>query len=808
MIAISLALPLRVHALIGVPTTQDKIEDPSKLTATQWLLKYVANPLIARPIIRATLTALTQQIVDWIAGNGGSNVGFVGNLEQSLQQELDARAGEFLQTVLPSVDFCGDIGAYLQLNLRSGGSLRQRAQCSLSAVVKNVQKHYDNFQNGGWQAFIRTNVDIRNNTAGAFLISYDAKLASEAARLQSFIKPYEKSSITGIKIPVKQGSTCTHRSQQYQAPDEGGLDFGKLGRNAPDTFTRREEENEQVCLTTYQEKTPGTIIEGALKKATIDTGIDFGINAKEFDEAIGTIISALTQRLITSSKGIFDSSGSPDSFAGVPGENLIPYDELSSLQGGLRQRIAGGIFAAYGAAEAQTNQTLALRAQITSAPAPLPTRELEIKQKTADLLAKKQVILNEEQLLIQTTQSSFNAIAQSDGRALDAQVSGSISRIQSLAQEVGAVPYASPSPTNDNNLKTDSLNELSGARAQIAGQITLINEVLRELTIGYNGLSALIAAKRAQVQQLQQTLEGIIDTPERQRISGEIARINGEIAAHQSDIGSLKNYYTALTNPGSSDRGLLENLQEADQEIQSSYDALASFVTISEIIGASGTALSALTDATELQKTINQTIRDAIRLLDALPIKLSGSYPPAPMPIAVPGVPPPGGGNQIPQPLPSPSPIGSDKTDLLNDVSAMRTRLANEIQLVTQHISAIDAALILAGLTKSDVTILSSYRQELTNLQQSGVGSVIKGKREQIRDLDERLQASYDRIQRTDDIDRSILITDSAGRTAASERTYATNFLFPRASDLISGTNLTLQELDDFLNTLPKSPAS
>lgn len=513
---------------------------PETLGSTPWLLRYVVNP-VARAATRAVLVSLTQQVVNWVSANGGSNVGFVGNFEQTLTNELDDRAGEFLQQ-LDYIDFCGDIGAYLKLNLRvSAGGLRQRAKCSLSAIVSNVQHFYDNFQNGGWEAFLKTNVDIQNNTAGAFLIAFDAKIATEQKRAQEFTEKYKKSAITGITLAKSAPTSCVPIGEKPPPPPSG---YRRVGSQE----TREGAAPGYTCITTYDEQTPGTVIEQTLKDAN-KTGIDFGISAKDFDEAIGSIITALLQRTITAAHGIFGNSGHDYGGAAVGGKDIYNYKEISASQETVRTHADAATFTSYGAAQTIDSQTVALRKELTATPAPTPAREREIKNKTVDLLGKKGVVLDTENSINAYRQSSFTATFRSDIGTLDNQISQALNRVEPIAQGVGASPYASP--TND--LKTDTLNNVSGARTQLAGTIAVVNQAISEIERAIQALNAEIAASQAELATLQPQLAALrsqLTTLQTQlsTLQGQLATLQPKLTSLQSQRDTLQAQLTDLQN--------------------------------------------------------------------------------------------------------------------------------------------------------------------------------------------------------------------------------------------------------------------
>ncbi len=598
-IAVSGALP--GPQFLPIKNVSEPVKAPETLGSTPWLLRYVINPL-ARAATRSVLTALTQQVVNWISADGGNNVGFVGNFEKTLTNELDDRAGEFLQR-LDLIDFCGDIGAYLKVNLRAGGGgLRQRAKCSLSAIVSNVQNFYDNFQNGGWEAFLKVNTDIQNNTAGAFLIALDAKIAAETRRKEEFGARYNKSSILGVgkKVKIDCVPIGNKKAEAQIAGKYQRSGVKEIGTENPD----------EKCFSSYEEQTPGVIIEQTIKDAN-RTGIDFGISAKEFDEAIGAIMTALLQRTISSVSGIFGNSGRDYGGRDVGGKDIYNYKEIGSSQDALRSRTEASIFLAYGTEQAIHASVLALRRELTASPAPNASREREIKERVAELLAKKQPVTTEKNQALDIKLSSFATITQGDITRVDALVTQSMNNLEPIAQQVGATPYASP--TGD--LKTDALNNLSGSRTSVAGLIGLVNQAIAEIDRAIPILNARIAAAQAELATLQPQLSALraqLATSQSQlsTLQSQLASFQSQLATRQSQRDTLQSQLASLQVQlqNATSQAQAATIQQQINAIQQQISTLQGQITTTQ---GQINAVQAQIDATQTQVSATQGQIDA-----------------------------------------------------------------------------------------------------------------------------------------------------------------------------------------------------
>ncbi len=137
------------------------------------LKEYVLDPL-ANVAAQTIIRAMTNQILGWIQGE---DVGFVQNLDQEFRRAADAAGGELLNQIT-GLNLCGNIGAFLNITLRTPG-LRQRLECTVTDIVRNLEGFYENFQQGGWPAFIRITLEPQNTAAGAYLFALDAKVQAE-----------------------------------------------------------------------------------------------------------------------------------------------------------------------------------------------------------------------------------------------------------------------------------------------------------------------------------------------------------------------------------------------------------------------------------------------------------------------------------------------------------------------------------------------------------------------------------------------------------------------------------------------------
>lgn len=252
--------------------------------------------LIARIAAAVVVRTLTNQIIGWIQGDGGKNVGFVGNLEAEFRRQIDARGGEFLNQ-LAGIDLCtADLNAALQLRLQTPG-LRQQMECTLSEIGANAEDFFNDFEQGGLPAFISITATPQNNPYGAYLIALDAKLATESSVHQS-----EQT------VNIANSGYFGTRSYDIRCHERSPAEAEQSSEVVADKYC-----GEGFTHTTeYNTKTPGGAVAGLLDK-TFGSGIDWTIVSDEISESIVAIAMALTNQFIASSySGTFDAESSEE----------------------------------------------------------------------------------------------------------------------------------------------------------------------------------------------------------------------------------------------------------------------------------------------------------------------------------------------------------------------------------------------------------------------------------------------------------------------------------------------------------------
>ena len=291
-----------------------KAAEIAALEAKSFLERYVIYPAI-RVLIMTLIQTMTDDILGWIKGDGGRGVGFVKNLEQNAFTEANLQAGEFLNHV-SGINLCSvDISKIIKLTINVPGyeHLNPQLACTLKGIVNNVESFYQDFENGGWPAFVGIAVDSQNNAIGASMIAevnFAAKKGSAAKALQDRLN--RGSGFKGVTLK-KKSKVCDPLPTSAGTGDPFLDDLRSPDPNLEDPlldFESTDPNPRSVCYTQEEDTTPGGVVADALNTQLNHVGLDMGIAelgavSQEIDGAISAIITALMQRVFKEATNLF-----------------------------------------------------------------------------------------------------------------------------------------------------------------------------------------------------------------------------------------------------------------------------------------------------------------------------------------------------------------------------------------------------------------------------------------------------------------------------------------------------------------------
>ncbi|MBI2582780.1 hypothetical protein HYV98_00800 [Candidatus Azambacteria bacterium] len=218
----------------------------------------------------------------------------------------------------------------------------ERARCSISDVVKNVDSFFQNFRNGGWRAWITVSTQPQNNIYGTYLLAVDERAQQEAA--------------------AKEAAQAEAESSQGFLSQKVCTQFHVRGSTIPvyGEFKAEELGPDAIC-DKFEIRTPGSTAGNLLSKA-LGLGPDSLVSAKEFEEYLGAIVNAAINRVIREGLATIGVKTPPITAAGP---DVFPPESVN---------LAGESAIAPQLVLAQNNLRTTLQDQLIPAEATLVTR--------------------------------------------------------------------------------------------------------------------------------------------------------------------------------------------------------------------------------------------------------------------------------------------------------------------------------------------------------------------------------------------------------------------------------------------------
>jgi hypothetical protein len=251
---------------------------------------------IAWFLAREILHIFTQEMVSWIrTGQFGGGSLFTTDLVGELFNAADNAAGHFLAQYRSEEWYqllCSPFRPHIYLALGSGRvPYIERARCTVTDIVSNLENFYTDFSNGGWAAWFAS-IEPQNNPYGLYLLSLEEK---ERREREGAFDIRQNFLAGGGFIGLKK---C--------AP---GAELGELHAQNPTP-------GKKYC-TRYITVTPGKVVEDQLVDALGSDIQKLGV-ADELNEVIATVFDELLSWLVSGG-----SSGGGILGADLPDPELI-----------------------------------------------------------------------------------------------------------------------------------------------------------------------------------------------------------------------------------------------------------------------------------------------------------------------------------------------------------------------------------------------------------------------------------------------------------------------------------------------------
>ena len=277
--------------------------------AQAWFLLTTDIKVLAKTIADGIAMATAQRLVDntvrstvnWAQSGFDGNPAYVTDPQQFFLNVGDTVAGDFIGGASSTLSFlCSPFQTKIRLALRNAYLQEPQYSCSLTGVVQNVDAFYNNFSQGGWDAWFAVTQTSGGNPYDAYLeakLDLDSRIANTIGLKQD-------------ELNRNQGFLSWKACEQYGPPQTGGIDDpGRL-----DTPTQR-------CI---KEKTltPGVTIKEQLDKV-LPSGMQKLITVNHVEQLVTAFANGLLNRYVFGSEGLFNRRSHSPTEAGSAGTSSV-----------------------------------------------------------------------------------------------------------------------------------------------------------------------------------------------------------------------------------------------------------------------------------------------------------------------------------------------------------------------------------------------------------------------------------------------------------------------------------------------------
>lgn len=298
------------------------------LTSTSaYLVQYKELVLdgIAYMIAKQFLRAMTTSVVNWINSGFNGSPSFVTDPGQFFADIGDRLVGDFIAQNGDLRYLCSpfSIDIRIALALRYRPHQRNRYDCTLSSVIRNVTRAGQNasingftagdFSQGGWPAFVSLSTEPQNNVYGAYLLASNeissrishsvGQQRDELGQGKGFLswrkcKPVPLEGEEGFIGPAQENPLSEDQSA------EAAYYNARSGNGSYNSSEQYPSSNRQQ---TCEVQTPGSVIAGSLETQLGSPVRELEL-ADEFNEIVNALFAQLVRTVLTG--GLRGASGS------------------------------------------------------------------------------------------------------------------------------------------------------------------------------------------------------------------------------------------------------------------------------------------------------------------------------------------------------------------------------------------------------------------------------------------------------------------------------------------------------------------
>ncbi len=278
-----LILPKKTHAIpvtiVGGWLPQLDVIIGTTGTETNQSLFEWAQTFVREALRKRILDLMVDEIIQWV--QGGDDPKFVTDWQQFLTDAGNVALGD-LAVQVAGAGICQPFRISILDNLRvpekptSNSLYGSSITCTLDDIVDNIESFYNDFQNGGWEAYIES-LKVQNDPVALFVITQNAKFQTIASAQEA------------AKNEALAGGGFLSTKTCDESPTSQSTDIDKDGIKGDIAST---------CKIT----TPGSTI-GSLVAEAVGADIKYILEADQLAAYVAAISDALINRLIREGVG-------------------------------------------------------------------------------------------------------------------------------------------------------------------------------------------------------------------------------------------------------------------------------------------------------------------------------------------------------------------------------------------------------------------------------------------------------------------------------------------------------------------------
>lgn len=277
---------------------------------------------VGKQLAQKMIDDIVQSTIKWANTGFDGNPAFVTDPKNYFGDIANGVVGEAINDT--SFGFlCSPFQAQIRLSLvKQYTENTSNYQCTLSEIGVNIDNFYQDFNQGGWDAWIKMTQDEQNTPQGAFVkakLDIDGRLANTLA-----ISREDRVLNTGFM----NKTTCLKKNQTpnmavmaryYDADPEEA-------QNILNEYPNWDPNKEPTACLQEEVTTPGSVISDQLNK-TLFSGVNKLISADDIDSLASALLAGLLQRHVFNDKGkgLFNKNSIADTrneIIDIDGDNI------------------------------------------------------------------------------------------------------------------------------------------------------------------------------------------------------------------------------------------------------------------------------------------------------------------------------------------------------------------------------------------------------------------------------------------------------------------------------------------------------